>query len=157
MPDDLEQPSQLSQRTVSLLKDIYLHSDVVQLQRIANNISKKAATLKCNTVLSTEQMWSEKDAVLITYPDNIMDHSLGPLESLKTFVEKYLIESTSLILILPFFSSSGADGFSVKNYFEVDQKFGSWEHIEAFTKKSTLMADDVLNHCSAKSEWFKKF
>ena len=91
MPDDLEQPSQLSQRTVSLLKDIYLHSDVVQLQRIANNISKKAATLKCNTVLSTEQMWSEKDAVLITYPDNIMDHSLGPLESLKTFVEKYFL------------------------------------------------------------------
>ena len=55
---------------------------------------------------------------------------------------------------MPFFPSTGDDGFSVQNYFEVDQKLGDWIDVGELAKHTNLMADVVLNHCSVKSSWF---
>ena len=55
---------------------------------------------------------------------------------------------------MPFFPSTGDDGFSVQNYFEVDERLGDWKDVGELVKHSILMADVVLNHCSVKSTWF---
>ena len=47
--------------------------------------------------------------------------------------------------------------FPVINYNAVHPELGSWDDISELGESVGLMADLVLNHCSAKSEWFKKF
>ena len=63
----------------------------------------------------------------------------------------------SAVHILPFFPFTSDDGFSVLNYSSVNESVGSWEHIESIAKDYHLMADLVINHCSARSQWFENF
>ena len=70
---------------------------------------------------------------------------------------RHLSETISIVHVLPFFPSTGDDGFSVKDYFEVDKRFGDWDDINRLSENSNLMVDLVLNHCSVESEWFKGF
>ncbi|MCK4709207.1 MAG: alpha-glucosidase C-terminal domain-containing protein, partial [Gammaproteobacteria bacterium] len=61
------------------------------------------------------------------------------------------------IHILPFYPYSSDDGFSVINYKKVNENLGEWPDIEAIAGDFKLMADLVINHCSARSGWFEKF
>ena len=97
------------------------------------------------------------DAQLIAYPDNIVSDSTPSIQSLQKFLARHLLETVSIVHVLPFFPSTGDDGFSVQDYFEVDKKFGDWNDISRLAKNSNLMADVVLNHCSVESEWFEGF
>ena len=98
-----------------------------------------------------------KDSVLITYGDQFSEKGKTPLKGLKKFIDRYIGNSISTIHILPFYPYSSDDGFSVIDYKIVDPKLGTWKDIASIGKKHKLMADLVLNHCSAKSLWFKKF
>ena len=107
--------------------------------------------------LSKDLPVDEKDAVIITYGDQFQGTSDCPLKNLKKFLDTYLNYSVSGVHILPFSPYSSDDGFSVIDYREVDPKLGTWCEIREIASSYRLMADLVLNHCSVKSDWFKKF
>jgi glucosylglycerate phosphorylase len=100
---------------------------------------------------------TERDAVLITYADQVQSTGVTPLRSLAEFCEHYLTGLISGIHILPFFPASSDDGFSVIDYMLVDPNLGSWQDITFAGQKFRLMLDAVINHVSAQSEWFQGF
>ena len=62
----------------------------------------------------------------------------------------------SAVHILPFYPYSSDDGFSVINY-TVNDALGGWQDVSAIAEDFKVMADVVLNHCSARSNWFENF
>ncbi len=97
---------------------------------------------------------TQGDAFLITYGDQLKEPGVPPLRTLSGFVGRYLAGSLSGVHILPFFPSTSDDGFSVSDYASVDAALGGWGDIEAIAGTTRLMADLVLNHCSASHPWF---
>ncbi|MFZ5883392.1 MAG: sugar phosphorylase [Chloroflexota bacterium] len=100
---------------------------------------------------------TERDALLITYGDQIWERGKAPLQTLAEFCEMHLRGVVSGIHILPFYPSSSDDGFSVKDYRAVDPALGDWNDIARLGKSFRLMFDGVINHASAQGEWFQKF
>ena len=99
----------------------------------------------------------QSDSIMITYGDSIQSPEEKPLVTLKNFADKYLSGVISGIHILPFSPYSSDDGFSVIDYREINPALGNWDNIVSIAKDYRLMADLVLNHCSAKGVWFKEF
>ena len=104
-----------------------------------------------------ESKWDEKDAVLITYGDSIKTQEEVPLQTLRKFLSKHLEDQISVVHVLPFFPYSSDDGFSIIDFRKVNPDLGNWDDIEGLTKHFDLMADLVVNHASARSEWFQQF
>ena len=103
-------------------------------------------------------MWSERDSVLITYADSIQSPADGsPLRALNSFACRHLKGAIRSIHLLPFYPWSSDDGFSVIDYRKVEACNGTWQDVEQLGREFDLMFDLVLNHCSAKSSWFKDF
>ena len=100
---------------------------------------------------------SEKDIVLITYADQLTSPDEPPLKTLEAFLSEYLTDLVTTIHILPFYPYSSDDGFSVIDYRQVNPAFGDWSHIQEMREKFKLMFDAVINHISAKSDWFQGF
>lgn len=107
--------------------------------------------------LEPEERWNESDCVLITYGDMVHNGDTPPLRVLKRFLDQRLTGIINTVHILPFFPSSSDDGFSVIDYRQVDPALGSWKDVSALSSHFRLMFDLVLNHCSAKSAWFKDY
>ena len=101
--------------------------------------------------------WSEKDSIVISYGDSIFEKDQKPLHTLKRFLDTYLKDSVSGIHILPFYPFTSDDGFSVLDYSSVNPSLGDWVQIQDIAKDYSLMADLVINHCSARSLWFENF
>lgn len=101
--------------------------------------------------------FSEKDIALITYADSFTKSNETTLQTLNNLLTDHLKNTLSTIHILPFNPFSSDHGFSVIDYKVVEPKFGTWEDIHMIANEHRLMADLVLNHVSAQSEWFKKF
>ncbi|WP_448212618.1 sugar phosphorylase [Colwellia sp. MEBiC06753] len=101
--------------------------------------------------------WSERDIIMITYGDSLMQAGEKPLVTLQHFVETYLKNHINSVHILPFFPYSSDDGFSVIDYSSVNEGLGDWQDIQAIAGKKRLMADLVINHCSSRSMWFENF
>lgn len=106
---------------------------------------------------SHKSHWNESDAWLITYGDSIQKEDEEPLTTLLNFSKKHLKDVINGIHILPFYPYSSDDGFSVIDYVQVNDSLGDWTHVEAIAKEFRLMADLVVNHCSARSRWFENF
>ena len=100
---------------------------------------------------------SQRDAILITYGDQVRAPGIPPLRSLASFCERHIAGVISGIHILPFYPSSSDDGFSVIDYRQVDPALGSWDDIDHLGANFRLMFDAVLNHISSESEWFQGF
>ncbi len=100
---------------------------------------------------------SERDSILITYGDQVREPDRLPLKTLSEFCERYLNGLISGIHILPFFPSSSDDGFSVMDYRAVDPSLGTWLDIEQIGRSFRLMVDLVINHASARGDWFRAF
>ena len=101
---------------------------------------------------SKKSRWSEKDAILICYPDQVVADGQAPLATLKTVLSEFG-ETFSLVHILPFFPSSSDGGFAVINHLEVASENGTWEDMESIGADSGVMADLVLNHVSSSHRW----
>lgn len=99
----------------------------------------------------------ERDIIMITYGDSIQSEGEMPLETLRIFMSERLPGFISGIHILPFSPYSSDDGFSVIDYRKINSDLGDWDHISAIGKNFRLMADLVLNHCSAQGIWFRNF
>ena len=100
-----------------------------------------------------------KDVVLITYADMVQStcKDSSPLSVLKEFCTARLKGAVSTIHILPFYPWTSDDGFSVVDYREVSEDYGTWEDVSKLGEEFDLMFDLVLNHCSSKSPWFKEY
>lgn len=98
-----------------------------------------------------------RDAILITYADQIADPDQPPLATLAEFLSARISPWLSAVHLLPFYPSSSDDGFSVMDYYEVDPAFGDWSDIERVRKNFDLMFDAVFNHASVQGEWFRRF
>ncbi len=103
------------------------------------------------------ERFTERDVVLITYGDLIVEDGKRPLEALADFVTTFFRGLVTTLHILPFYPYSSDRGFSVISYEEVDPRLGSWEEIEELEAEFKLMLDGVFNHVSARSYWFQQF
>ena len=105
---------------------------------------------------SKNELWSEKDFLLITYADSIKKNNQKNFTTLNSFLKKYCKEF-SYIHILPFFPFSSDDGFAVEDYKKIKIEHGSWKDLKKITKTFDIMVDLVINHCSSKNKLFKNF
>jgi sucrose phosphorylase len=102
-------------------------------------------------------LWSQKDALLITYGNSITDGAHKPLDLLSDFLERYLKDTLNAVHILPFFPYTSDDGFAVSDFRSVNPQLGDWSDINRIAKDFTLMSDLVLNHVSSQSSWFTAY
>ncbi|MCJ7658704.1 MAG: hypothetical protein MUO67_06105, partial [Anaerolineales bacterium] len=72
----------------------------------------------------THPQLSERDAVLITYGDQISEPGVPPLRTLAEFLMKEIQDDINCVHLLPFYPYSSDDGFSVIDYRQVDPNLG---------------------------------
>lgn len=137
----------------NLIKEIY--SDTTQQAILTDKIT---TLLEAQKIKKTGTVhFTEKDIVLISYADSIKGENETPLQTMHAFAKKHLKDIFSAIHFLPFYPYSSDDGFSVIDYYAVNNEVGSWENIKELSNDFELMFDFVLNHISAKSQWFQKY
>jgi glycosidase len=142
----------------TILGSLYGETRAKELQeRLSVIIERYTSLIPTGTDAGQSVRLTEKDALLITYANQVTERGSPPLETLSRFCKKYLIGAVSGIHILPFFPSSSDDGFSVIDYKEVNPDFGDWRDIERLGEDFRLMFDAVINHISVESTWFKGF
>jgi len=100
---------------------------------------------------------SQRDAILITYGDQVRQPGVPPLQSLAAFYEDHLKGVVSGVHLLPFYPYSSDDGFSVVDYRRVDPALGAWGDVRRLGRGFRLMFDAVINHVSEGSAWFQAF
>jgi glucosylglycerate phosphorylase len=100
---------------------------------------------------------TQRDALLITYGDQLREPDVLPLRTLAEFCDQHLAGVVSGLHVLPFYPSSSDDGFSVIDYTQVDPALGDWADVARLGAHFDLMFDAVINHLSAKSAWFQAF
>ena len=132
----------------------YLYGDLPEVQTAIADLLKKADVPQR---LQSRVPLTQRDAMLITYGDQIREGGRRPLESLAGFLEDHLAGLVPTVHVLPFYPSSSDDGFSVMDYLAVDPEIGTWDDMAALGKSFDLMFDAVFNHASAQGEWFGKF
>jgi len=142
------------------------HQDIKRLLiKIYGEKKGNPAFIKINSLIEKFPVKKEKkngyfsqdDVVLITYGDTLNKKREKPLVTLHEFANRYLKGAFSHIHFLPFYPFSSDDGFSVIDFFSVNPELGSWGDIESTGTDFKLMFDLVLNHVSAKSEWFEYY
>lgn len=126
----------------------------LSLKEILADFQERNPHLQANT--PTDRV-TEKDAILITYGDQISEEDVPPLQSLTEVLNAYTRDALSSVHILPFFPYSSDDGFSVIDYAQVDPALGYWENVESLGENFRLMFDAVINHISQHSEWFQGY
>jgi len=99
---------------------------------------------------------TERDALLITYGDQVRAAGIPPLQTLAEFCVQHLTGVVSGVHILPFYPWTSDDGFSVSDYRAVDPAFGTWDDVDRL-RGFRLMFDAVVNHASVRHAWFQAF
>ena len=153
---DIEQHSELTQNLISILQDIYPEKDCSFLNNFAGHLANQALKNLSPRGHRDRELWSASDVLLIAYADNIIA-KYPTAKVITKILTEHLSNIISIVHVLPFFPSTSDDGFSVQNYFEVDEKLGDWGDVGELAKYSTIMADVVLNHCSVKNAWFTSY
>ncbi|MEM1181917.1 MAG: sugar phosphorylase [Acidobacteriota bacterium] len=158
------EPSSASGHLLSRLEHsfavIYPHLDAGALARRALgaiDTHRRNPSLPASGAGVGVEKWSQDDVMLITYGNSIQRAGETPLQTLAEFLAGPLGDAVSGVHILPFFPYSSDDGFSVIDYRQVDPELGGWGEVGSIAERSTLMVDLVINHVSAKSEWFGQF
>lgn len=123
------------------------------------DIYREIEVLISNSKKSTSEfLWlDENDIFLITYGDSIKNSQESPIRTLHNFLKDYGKDIIEYVHILPFYPYSSDDGFSVIDYFKVNSELGDWTDVEKMSLDFKLMFDAVINHISAKSDWFKGY
>jgi sucrose phosphorylase len=108
--------------------------------------------------LGAERPFTERDSVLIAYPDHLQEDGAPPLATLSRFCGEHLRGAVSAVHVLPFHPSTSYEGYAITDYRAVDASLGSAADLDALGQNGfELMVDLVLNHCSASHPWFKEF
>lgn len=105
-----------------------------------------------------DQLWDERDAVLITYGDQVRSESGSALAAQQQWLLDHgYKDALGGVHILPFCPYTSDDGFSVIDYRAIDDIIGDWDDVERLGNDFDLMFDLVLNHCSSQSDYFQKY
>ncbi len=104
-----------------------------------------------------DSYFSEEDAVLITYGDQVKTTDEAPLRTLGKFLKKTVEDEFSTVHLLPFFPYSSDDGFSITDYRTVNPDMGDWDDIQQLDENFNLMFDAVINHVSRQGEWSQRY
>lgn len=147
---------QVTEEMIRKLEFVYGKEITTYLQDKLTNLMNEYSS-KLATTNKPKEFVTEKDAVLITYGDSIKEEGKAPLQSLHEFLNENIGDKLSGVHILPFYPYSSDDGFSVIDYYEVNKDLGNWEDIKSLSGNYDLMFDGVINHISAKSEWFQEY
>ena len=100
---------------------------------------------------------TQRDSILIAYPDSFQLEGAAPLEGMSRFLDHYVGRSFSGIHLLPMFPYTSDDGFAVSDYRQINPKMGSWDDIARLSRKYDLMFDSVINHTSKACPWFRGY
>ena len=95
--------------------------------------------------------------VLITYGDTLQRQGQRPLATLHQFARAFLKDAVEAIHFLPFFPYSSDDGFSVMDFYRIDETLGDWDNVARIGEDFSLMFDFVINHFSARGKWFAAY
>lgn len=106
---------------------------------------------------SKNESLSERDAILITYGDQVQSAPGKHLECFHQFYKDHIKELINSVHFLPFFPYTSDDGFSVVDYFKIDPELGDWSDVRAISEDARLMFDAVVNHISKSSDWFQGY
>jgi glucosylglycerate phosphorylase len=101
--------------------------------------------------------WTERDAVLVTYANQVTSPGERPLRTLHGFLRQHLAGLVNTVHVLPPFPSTSDDGFAVVDHTSVDPALGTWGELSAIARDFGLMLDVVLNHVSASHPWLAGF
>nr|WP_276562483.1 sugar phosphorylase [Hoeflea prorocentri] len=102
-------------------------------------------------------LWSQTNALLITYGNSLIDGQHKPLDLLHHFLRNDLKGAIDGVHILPFFPFTSDDGFAVSDYRKVNPQLGDWVDINRIADDFKLMSDLVLNHVSSQGQWFNAY
>ncbi len=102
-------------------------------------------------------LWSQHDAMLITYGNSILDGAHKPLDLLHDFLLRHMKGVVNGVHILPFFPFTSDDGFAVSDFRAVNPQLGDWPDINRIGAEFHLMSDLVLNHVSSQGAWFNAY
>lgn len=146
--------NQKMDKIINLISRIY--SDEVDGSYI-EKVKQRINACRKNIIETRKKKWNQADVVLITYADQFSSPNEKTLVTFKRFYDKYLAGIFPIVHFLPFYPWSSDDGFSVKDYHQVEPLYGDWKDIGQIKKSSRLMFDFVCNHISAQSEWFQGY
>lgn len=150
--------SSFTDRLSSLVSDIYpdLESDILS-SLIVEAFWPESREPERHGREPGNSLWSERDALLITYGNSIIDGSHKPLDLLHDFLLRRMRGVLNSVHILPFFPYTSDDGFAVTDFRSVDPQLGDWADINRIGHDFQLMSDLVLNHVSSQSLWFNEY
>lgn len=147
-----------SEAVVQHLRALYGEAAAAEvIPRLSDLLARFRPRLRPSTGARDRLALTQRDAVLITYADQVTEPGVAPLRTLAAFAGQHLWSVVSAIHLLPFYPWSSDDGFAVKDYFAVDPAYGTWEDVRRLGEQFDLMFDAVFNHLSAQSEWFQRF
>ncbi|MFN0264927.1 alpha-amylase family glycosyl hydrolase [Tepidamorphus sp. 3E244] len=153
-----EKPATLRLRLQELLAFIYPEHDSAALTEQALDAFWPDGTYcRARARKPGNKLWSQRDALLITYGDSIIDGVYKPLDLLHDFLTENLKGVVNGVHILPFFPFTSDDGFAVSDYRKVNPRLGDWEDITRIGERFYLMSDLVLNHVSSQGTWFNAY
>jgi sucrose phosphorylase len=147
-----------SQRLAALVRRIYpdLDADILASQ-IVDAFWPEGTHRRKRARPPGNNLWSERDAVLITYGNSIQDGAHKPLDLLHDFLLRHMKGVVNGVHILPFFPFTSDDGFAVTDYRAVNPQLGDWSDIRRIAGDFHLMSDLVLNHVSSQGPWFNAY
>lgn len=93
------------------------------------------------------------EVALITYANTVKENEEKTLKTLNKFMDKYgLFDSFSVLHILPFYPWDTDRGFSVMDYYKIDEDYGDWNEVREMDKRIKVMVDFVVNHASIRNK-----
>ena len=149
----------------ALLSRIAQHLGVIY-ESLGDSVDVDALALELRDIMRLQHRpsqaahinhWDQRDVVMITYGDSLLEEGVAPLRTLKGWLDRRAAGRLTGVHILPFCPWSSDDGFAVIDYLQVNHELGDWDDILALGSRYDLMADLVINHCSGESDWFINF
>ena len=99
----------------------------------------------------------QRACMLIAYADSVQHSPEPSLAVMRRFLEDHVGKNITHLHVLPFFTSSSDDGFSVIHFRTVNPLFGKWTDLQALSQAYDMAFDVVLNHVSSQSGWFQDY
>jgi sucrose phosphorylase len=147
-----------SGRLSALVRQIYpdLDADILS-SKIVEAFWPEGSKPRKRGRLPGNNLWTQNDALLITYGNSILDGSHKPLDLLHDFLLRRMKGVVNGVHILPFFPFTSDDGFAVSDFRTVNPQLGDWADINRIGDEFHLMSDLVLNHVSSQGAWFNAY
>ncbi len=146
------------QRLTTLVRKIYpdLDADILS-SKVVDAFWPEGTRPRKRGRLPSNNLWTQKDALLITYGNSIIDGAHKPLDLLHDFLLRRMKGVVNGVHILPFFPFTSDDGFAVSDFRAVNPQLGDWADINRIAGEFHLMSDLVLNHVSSQGTWFNAY